>query len=129
MLDICFYILGATCWTGSSTSSGLLADHRLVQPRDSVLDFVRHATAADRESRAPEGYGGDVPTWDSNPETWNDYVADCRWYVAGLREKDRPLAAARLHRRLRGAAKRFVQHLDASEFDSDGRREAASSYR
>jgi len=85
------------------------------------LDWVAVFRLAEMGWHEEGGKGAfsDVPTWNSQPELWNDYVADCRWYVSGLQRKDRCLAAARLLRRLTGAAKRYVMHLDARDFEKD----------
>ena len=61
-----------------------------------------------------------VPTWNGEPSSFEAFATSCRWYVRGLKETERRLAASRVWQRLSGAAKSVVRHLDPVEFDKEG---------
>jgi len=61
-----------------------------------------------------------VPTWNGEPSSFEAFATSCQWYVRGLKETERRLAASRVWQRLSGAAKSVVRHLDPVEFDKEG---------
>ena len=106
-ITIGFIVFGIIIFEASSISSRAWTG----SPPDATMGWSDEAGG--------KGAFNDIPSWDSQPGTWNDYVSVCKWYVSGLQRKDRNVAAARLLRRLTGAAKRFVMHLDARDFERE----------
>ena len=66
----------------------------------------------------PAGVGEDVPTWDGDPSSFEQFVTSCRWLEASLKDTEKKLAAPKIWQRLGGSAKSVVRHLDPSEFGS-----------
>eukprot|EP00435_Cladocopium_sp_Y103_P016634 s3724_g4.t1 len=62
--------------------------------------------------------GQEVPTWDGDPGSFDNFANSCKWYECSLKDADRKLAAPRIWQRLAGAAKSVVRHLDPKEFDT-----------
>ena len=63
-----------------------------------------------------------IPDWDGDPSTWNEFVVSTKWYVLGMKGEDRPLAAVRIARKLlqssNQSVKRLVLKLDPDKFTS-----------
>lgn len=59
-----------------------------------------------------------IPSWDGDPSSFEQFVQDCRWYESSLKSNERTLAASRIWRRLTGAAKSVVRHLNPLDYDS-----------
>ena len=61
-----------------------------------------------------------VPDWDGDPSTWNEFVVSMKCHVLGMKGGDRPLAAARIARKLlqssNQSGKRLVQKLEFFSF-------------
>ncbi len=51
-----------------------------------------------------------IPKWDGNPATFEDYVCEAKWYQASLKKPEREFAVARLRSRLEGPAKTLTRH-------------------
>ena len=67
----------------------------------------------------PAGGGGeDVPTWDGDPSSFEQFVTSCKWFEASLKDTEKKLAAPKIWQRLSGSAKSVVRHLDPTEFGS-----------
>ena len=64
-----------------------------------------------------------VPMWNGHPEGFFHYVTEVKWYLAGTRQNERPLAAARLVRRLLEsdypALKSLMYKLDPMDFTDE----------
>ncbi len=63
-----------------------------------------------------------VPDWDGDPSTWNEFVVSTKWYVQEMNGEDRPLAVASIARKLlqssNQSVKRLVQKLDPDQLTS-----------
>ena len=61
-----------------------------------------------------------LPEWDGSGSTWPEYLQAVKWYFNGLKADDKPLAAARLARRLlssdNASVKRLIMKLDPDKF-------------
>ena len=57
-----------------------------------------------------------VPTWNGDPEQFLSFDQDCDWYLADLKENEKPLAVARVWANLRGSARLAVARLNAADF-------------
>ena len=64
----------------------------------------------------PSDAGGDVPTWDGDPSSFESFATSCKWFEASLKDNEKKLAAPKIWQRLSGSAKSVVRHLDPSEF-------------
>ena len=52
-----------------------------------------------------------IPTWDGDPEKFNEYKMRCIWYLESTTDKDINLVAARLVQKLTGKAWRTLEEL------------------
>ena len=59
-----------------------------------------------------------IPSWDGDPSSFEQFVQDCKWYESSLKTTERNLAASRIWRRLSGAAKSVVRHLNPADYDT-----------
>ena len=62
------------------------------------------AAAYSNTSHRGDEEKSEIPRWDGNVATWNEYEQKARWYVKGTRKEDRPLLAFRMAQRLTGSA-------------------------
>ena len=60
----------------------------------------------------------DVPVWDGDPSSFENFATSCKWYECSLKESDRRLAAPRIWQKLTGAAKSVVRNLKPQDFDT-----------
>ena len=60
-----------------------------------------------------------IPSWNSEPGSWEEYKTLVAWYVAGTKESDRRLLGARLAARLPGAAKLAVEQRGPQWLDRE----------
>ena len=60
-----------------------------------------------------------IPDWDGQPDTFDTFETSCQWYVMGLKPTERGQAAARVWRRLKGAPKQALQHLNPKDFQGE----------
>eukprot|EP00435_Cladocopium_sp_Y103_P029947 s1363_g7.t1 len=60
----------------------------------------------------------DVPTWDGDPSSFENFATSCKWFECSLKETDRRLAAPRIWQKLQGAAKSVVRNLRPQDFDT-----------
>ena len=67
-----------------------------------------------------KGAGNKLPEWDGSGSTWQEHLLSVKWYFNGLKNDDRPLAAARLARRLlssdNASVRRLIMKLNPDKF-------------
>eukprot|EP00913_Durusdinium_trenchii_P002589 g2396.t1 len=61
----------------------------------------------------------DIPAWDGDPASFENFATSCRWYECSLKDTEKKLAAPRIWQRLAGAAKSVVKHLDPKDFATE----------
>ena len=57
-----------------------------------------------------------IPSWDRDPNTFERFATNCRWYSNSLKSSARPLAAPRVWHKLTGSAKSVVRNLDPEQY-------------
>ena len=57
-----------------------------------------------------------IPSWDGDPNTFERFATNCRWYSNSLKSSARPLAAPRVWHKLTGSAKSVVRNLDPEQY-------------
>ncbi len=60
-----------------------------------------------------------VPTWDGDPDTFQAFEQAAAWYVSGLKDNEKKLAAARVWSNLRGSARLAVGRLLAKDYERE----------
>ena len=61
---------------------------------------------------------GDVPEWNGEHHTFQEFEERCYWYRRGLKVSDRPLAVARIVRKLHGPAWALTRRLNKHRLNS-----------
>ena len=83
---------------------------------DVTCVVAEHSWKNPDDTHMPEAEG-DIPAWDGQPATLEDYMIEAHWHRARLNKADRVLAVARLRSRLGGPAKKCVRRLNAEEYE------------